>query len=69
MAAAADPNIDQLHKLAEEYFDAEAESQRRRLILDAHIQQMKRDGYSYPVLARESGLAQGTIQNIVAKSS
>lgn len=67
MNAASDPNIEELHRLADSYWEAEAETKSRRLRLDAHIQQMKRDGYSYPLLARESGFAQGTIQLIVAK--
>lgn len=67
--AASDPNIDHLHDLADEYWAADAEAKRIRLTLDAYIQQLKRRGYSYPVLSRESGFAQGTIQLIVAKEN
>lgn len=67
MAPANDPNFDTLHELAELYRQSEAETKRIRQRLDALIQELKREGYSFPVLARESGLAQGTIQNIVAK--
>lgn len=64
-----DPNIQQLHDLADEYWAADAEARRLRMTLDAYIQQLKRQGYSYPVLARESGFAQGTVQLIVAKDT
>lgn len=63
----ADPNIEQLHKIVAEYRVAAAEAKRLRIKVDAYIQELKRQGYSYPVLARESGFAQGTIQLIVAK--
>lgn len=63
----ADPNIEQLHKLVAEYRVAADEAKRLRIKVDAYIQELKRQGYSYPVLARESGFAQGTIQLIVAK--
>lgn len=64
---APDPNIEQLHQLADQYRAAEEETRNARQQLDLLIQEMKRNGYSYPTLAKESGLAQGTIQNIVAK--
>lgn len=66
---AADPNIEHLHKLVEEYRASEAGTRTLRLKVDAYIQELKRMGYSYPMLARESGFAQGTIQLIVAKEN
>lgn len=64
-----DPNIAQLHQLVNEYRIAAADAKRLRLKVDAYIQELKKRGYSYPVLARESGFAQGTIQLIVAKEN
>jgi hypothetical protein len=64
-----DPNIKHLQRLVAEFRESEAETRRRREQVDVYIQELKRQGYSYPVLARESGLAQGTIQNIVAKDT
>lgn len=66
---AADPNIEQLHKLVAEYRAAEGEAKKLRFKVDAYIQELKKLGYSYPMLARESGFAQGTIQLIVAKEN
>lgn len=63
----ADPNIEQLHKLVAEYRAAEGEAKKLRARVDTYIQELKKQGYSYPRLARESGFAQGTIQLIVAK--
>lgn len=67
MSPVEDPNIKRLHKLADAYWAAEAEAKRLRIPLDAHIQEMKRQGYAYSLLARESGFAQGTVQLIIAK--
>lgn len=64
-----DCNIETLHELADQYRAAQAETKRVRGKLDAYIQELKRAGYAYPLLAKESGLAQGTIQNIVAKDN
>lgn len=55
-----------LNELAAEYRRAQQAAKDVRRHLDQHIQDMKRAGYSFPVLARESGLAQGTVHNIVA---
>lgn len=66
---ATDPNITQLHQLADQYRTAEETTKKTRATLDALVQEMKKMGYSYSTLARETGLAQGTIQNIVAKES
>lgn len=62
-----DPNITTLNEMADAYRRALSDAKHLRDKLDAYIQELKREGYSYPTLARESGLAQGTIQNIVAK--
>lgn len=62
-----DPNVQQLHELADQYWAALNETKKARDKLDAVVQEMKKAGYSYPFLAAETGLAQGTIQNIVAK--
>jgi hypothetical protein len=64
-----DPNIKHLHRLVAAFRKSEAETKRHREQVDVYIQELKRQGYSYPVLARESGLSQGTIQNIVAKDT
>lgn len=58
--------IKTLHKLATNFRAAEQKAKESRAILNAHIQQMKLDGYTFPELAKESGLAQGTIQNIIS---
>ena len=55
-----------LNELAAEYRRAQQAAKDVRRHLDQHIQDVKRAGYSFPVLARESGLAQGTVHNIVA---
>lgn len=67
MTPAADPNIDQLHQLRDKYQQSLAETNTIRYELDKYIQTLKDSGYSYPLLARESGFAQGTVQLIVAK--
>lgn len=67
MTPAADPNIDQLHQLRDKYQQALAETNTIRYELDKYIQTLKDQGYSYPLLSRESGFAQGTVQLIVAK--
>lgn len=64
---ARDPNIEHLHDLVAAFRTSEAETKRLRAKVDLFIQEMKRQGYSYPLLARESTFAQGTIQLIVAK--
>lgn len=64
-----DPNIAHLHELVKEYREAENDAKRLRAKVDAYIQELKKRGYSYPMLARESGFAQGTIQLIVAKEN
>jgi len=56
-----------LHQLAANYRAAEQAFKHSRQQLDAHIQQLKRDGWAFRELAKQSGLAQGTIQNIIAE--
>ena len=58
--------IRRLNELAAEYRRAQHAAKEVRQRLDEQIRAMKRAGYSFPVLAREAGLAQGTIHNIVA---
>jgi hypothetical protein len=67
MTPAADPNIDRLNELRDKYQQSLAETNTIRYELDQYIQTLKEQGYSYPVLSRESGFAQGTVQLIVAK--
>jgi hypothetical protein len=67
MTPAADPNIDRLNELRDKYQQSLAETNLIRYELDQYIQTLKEQGYSYPVLSRESGFAQGTVQLIVAK--
>lgn len=62
-----DPNVEHLHRLADNYWAALNAAKAARDKLDAVVQELKKAGYSYPFLAAETGLAQGTIQNIVAK--
>lgn len=67
MTPASDPNIDHLHELVNEYRDALDVARKLRTKVDAYIQELKRQGYSYPVLEKESGFGRGTVQEIVAK--
>ena len=67
MTPAADPNIDRLNQLRDKYQQSLAETNTIRYELDKFVQTLKEEGYSYPVLSRESGFAQGTVQLIVAK--
>lgn len=67
MTPATDPNIDRLHQLRDQYQQSLAETNAIRYGLDKFIQTLKEQGYSYPLLSRESGFAQGTVQLIVAK--
>jgi hypothetical protein len=67
MTPAADPNIDKLNQLRDKYQASLAETNAIRYELDTFVQTLKAEGYSYPVLSRESGFAQGTVQLIVAK--
>lgn len=69
MTPAEDQNLDKLHELSDQYWDAENRTKLMRKKLDTYIQELKRAGYSFPVLAKNSGLSQGTIQNIVAKDT
>lgn len=55
-----------LHQLAANYRAAEQALKHSRQQLDTHIQQLKRNGWAFRELAKQSGLAQGTIQNIIA---
>lgn len=56
-----------LHQLAANYRAVEQALKHSRQQLDTHIQQLKRDGWAFRELAAETGLAQGTIQNIIAQ--
>jgi hypothetical protein len=67
MTPAADPNIDQLKQLSDEYQESLAATNLIRFSLDKFIQALKEQGYSYSTLAEHSCFAQGTIQLIVAK--
>lgn len=62
-----DHHISRLHELADTYRLCVHETKKSRHQLNSQIQQMKRDGYTFPQLAKEAGLAQGTIQNIIAQ--
>lgn len=60
-----DTNIEQLHDLAERYRKAKlAQAQAKRELWN-YVRELKNQGYSYPALTKESGLARGTIQNII----
>lgn len=67
MTPAADPNIDRLKELCDQYQASLAATNKLRYNLDKFIQALKEQGYSYPTLAEHSCFAQGTIQLIVAK--
>lgn len=64
---APDPNLTHLEELSSQYQEALKTPNRIRYELDAYIQELKRQGYSYPTLAKHSCFAQGTIQLIIAK--
>jgi hypothetical protein len=64
-----DPNLTQLEELSDEYQAALKQLNSIRIRLDAHIQELKRRGYSYPTLTKHSCFAQGTIQLIIAKEA
>lgn len=57
--------FDTLHQLADNYRAAQQHLANTRKLLDQEVIRLKRAGHSFPTLARESRLAQGTIQNIV----
>lgn len=54
-----------LHQLADNYRLAQQQLADTRAELDREVIRLKHAGYSFPALARETQLAQGTIQNIV----
>ena len=67
MTPAADPNIDRLKQLCDQYQESLAATNKLRYSLDKYIQALKQEGYSYSTLADNSCFAQGTIQLIIAK--
>lgn len=67
MTPAADPNIDRLKELCDQYQESLAATNKLRYSLDKYIQALKEQGYSYSTLAEHSCFAQGTIQLIIAK--
>lgn len=56
-----------LQKLTRNYRKAEQQLADARAQLDTQIQELKRAGWGFRELAAETGLAQGTIQNIIAQ--
>lgn len=62
-----DPNIETLNQLAREYHAAQSATKHIRVKLYAYIQELKSRGYTYPVLAAQSGFSPKGIQNIVDK--
>lgn len=62
-----DPNIETLNRLADDYHAAQDTAKQHRIRLYAYIQELKREGYTYPCLAREAGFSLKGIQNIVAQ--
>lgn len=62
-----DEQIAGLRALAEAWRAADRKATQARSALNAHIQKLKRGGAGFAELAATSGLAQGTIQNIVAQ--
>jgi hypothetical protein len=64
-----DPNLTRLEQLSDEYQAQLKKLTSIRVQLDAHIQELKRRGYSYPTLTKHSCFAQGTIQLIIAKEA
>lgn len=63
-----DPYLAKLRQLANEYHTATKQTESIRRRLDKYVQELKGEGYSYPVLAKNTRLSQGTIQNIIAKA-
>lgn len=69
MTPAADPNIDHLEAMMTDYREAQAELDAVRSKIYVYVQELKRQGYSYPVLAKTTGFAIANIQKIVAKDN
>lgn len=65
MTPATDPNIDHLRNLVDNFRAADNEAKRLRKQLNEYVKELKQQGYSYPVLARETGMAINTIQYII----
>ena len=63
-----DPSLNRLKELSDLYQESLKQTKQIRYTLDSYIQALKKKGYSYPVISRNSCFAQGTIQLIVAKS-
>ena len=63
-----DPSLNRLKELSELYQESLKQTKEIRYSLDKYIQALKQQGYSYPVLSRNSCFAQGTVQLIVAKN-
>lgn len=66
---ATDPNIDHLEDMMAQYRSAQAELEQIRNKIYIYVQELKRQGYSYPVLAKTTGFAVANIQKIVAKGA
>lgn len=61
-----DEVLARIASLADEYHQQLETASKTRAKLNALIQWAKNQDYSYPELSKASGLAQGTVQNIVA---
>jgi cell division inhibitor SulA len=64
--ASTDATLMQLEELAETYHERLREAAEVRAEMNAIIRSAKDKGYSFPKLARASGLSIATIQNIVS---
>lgn len=63
-----DPSLERLKELSNLYQESLKQTNLVRYTLDKYIQALKQQGYSYPVLSKNSCFAQGTVQLIVAKN-
>lgn len=64
-----DPNIEELETMMAEYREKQTALDTARTKVYMYVQELKRQGYSYPVLARTTGFAVANIQKIVAKDN
>lgn len=64
-----DPNIKQLEQIAAAYHNLDRQRDAAKAALDRQIAAMKQQGYSYPVLAKFSGIAMASVQYAVAKEA
>lgn len=69
MTPAPDPNIDHLETLMDEYRETQAQLDEIRAKIYLYVQGLRREGYSYPALAKATGFALANIQKIVAKDN